>query len=131
MVSVPLPASMPCADWSTPSIVSLEIVVVCPSGIVMAGARLLVPGGRLRIVLGPVPVILTLTGSVTCVGNVPAPTWIVLPAVAHASAPATVANGLACEAAAHAGFDVAEADTYSVGAAPAAEAPAPSAAVHS
>src|SRR4051794_4849957 len=75
-------------------------------------------------VAAPAPMIVTLTGTVAWVWNDPAPTLIVAPFVAHASAPPTVANGLACDAAAHAGSLEAEVDTYSVDAACAAEAPA-------
>src|SRR3954453_3586987 len=108
----PEPAAMPVLVWSTPSMVKLRNVTLRPSPTVTLGDRSVKPGVLRSTVLAPAPSRITLALTATCPANVPFPRVTVVPLAEQASAAATVWKGLIDEADAHAGSDVAVADTY-------------------
>src|SRR4051812_46058393 len=105
----PLPATTPGAVWSYPSTVRFRNVTVRPSATVTFGAKLVKPGGRRSTADAPVPCSVPLRLMGTWPAKGPARTLTVELPGEEASARATVANGLAGEAEAQDGSDVAEA----------------------
>src|SRR5689334_5206541 len=103
---------MPPVNWPFPSTVRLFSVTFRPSAMSRSGEKLVEPVGRWITVDAPAPTRVTLLVTLNCPANVPAPMLIVLLPFAQFSAALIVLNGLACEAAAHVGFDVALAETY-------------------